>query len=94
MIYRLECKVVFWFLIIVIFFFGCFYFLVFRKGKIDFGEYFVMSFIFNILQSVVKLDDKEMMVEKNCLVDLKLVMLFGVGKFLDLQSFISFDELI
>lgn len=49
MIYRLECKVVFWFLIIVIFFFGCFYFLVFRKGKIDFGEYFVMSFIFNIL---------------------------------------------
>lgn len=92
MIHRPECKVAPRPSTTVTFPPGCPYSPAPRKGKTDSGEHFAMSSISNILQSVAKLDDKEMMVEKNCLVDPKPATPFGAGKLLDSQSFISSDE--
>lgn len=92
MIHRPECKVAPRPSTTVTFPPGCPYSPAPRKGKTDSGEHFAMSSISNILQSVAKLDDKEMMVEKNCLVDPKPATPFGAGKLLDSQSFISSGE--
>lgn len=57
-----------------------------KKGKNDSGEHFAMSSISNVFESVVRLDNKEMSMDKNCLVDPKPASPFGAGKLLDLHN--------
>lgn len=62
MIYRLVCRMVFFFLVFFGNFFSVFYILVFKKGKNYFDRYFVFCVIFNVFESVRNLDDKDMSV--------------------------------
>lgn len=57
-----------------------------KKGKNDAGEHFAMSSISNVFESVVKLDSKEMSMDKMCLVDPKPAVPFGAGKLLNLNT--------
>lgn len=57
-----------------------------KKEKNDAGEHFAMSSIANILDSVVKLNDRAMAADKNCLVDPKPATPFGAGKLLLLHN--------
>lgn len=56
-----------------------------KKGKNDSGEHFAMSSISNVFESVVRLDNKEMSMDKNCLVNPMPAVPFGAGKLLNLN---------
>ncbi|KAG0619677.1 hypothetical protein M758_4G156400 [Ceratodon purpureus] len=57
-----------------------------KKTKNAAGEHFAMTSIANILDSVVKLNDRAMAADKNCLVDPKPATPFGAGKLLYLNN--------
>lgn len=56
------------------------------SGGNESGEHFSMSSISNIFGSVVRLDNREMSSNKDCLVDPKPLTPFGAGKLLDLHD--------
>ena len=57
-----------------------------KKAKNHAGEHFAMSSVANILDSVVKLNNEAMTIDKSALVDPKPATRFGAGKILNLHN--------
>lgn len=62
--------------------------LVFMK----FDLYFVLSVISNVFESVVKMKNDKMVVDKRILLQVQLIFLFGVGKLLKMKSILIKSE--
>lgn len=57
-----------------------------KKEKDKYNEHFAMTAIANVFDSVARLEDTRMSVDKKCLLDPKPAILFGAGKLLDLHN--------